>query len=922
MDPATELSSPKGMVGRDSELGAIRTLLRSEEPGARSLVFEGAPGIGKTCLWEQGVDWGRELGLRVLVARASETETGLPHAALIDLFGAVASEELEAVPPPQLRALEVALYRADPGDRPPEPQVISLASLSALRALAERDDLLVAIDDVQWLDRASEEALAYVARRLMHERVAFLLARRPGPPSALERALPEGRTERVAVGSLDLAGTRQVLDRRLDLRMPPHLLHRVFETTTGNPLFVMEVGRLLAGRDLASVADDVPVPDQVDDLLGLRVADLDAAVRRVPVALALGADLRVAQVRELAGAQALDDAVAAGVVVVDGDRVRPFHPLLAAAAKRQASEDEQRDLHRSLAEVVVDEPRRALHLALATVPPDEALAARTAAAADLAAARGATRLAVDLAAHACRLTPADVSDVDRVLALCRQLERAGEKRRLTELLTERLPSLPPGAARVRAHLLLANGHVSGNKEIRTHLEHALAEAGDDQLLRGRVLCFLAENEAVIQVRDIAHADARAAEARAYSEQGDAADQRQALYALVWTRALRGRPVGELVQEFHARSDERTYLALGPDRVAGQRLVWRGELEQARALLGPLRVEADERAELSSVALARLHLCELELRAGRWDAAEDILDEWAATDTSVLHWPMFERCQALLAAGRGRPEDTRRWARRAVELAESRGVGWDWLEASRAMGLAALLDKDLDEAVRRLGAVWEHTQREGVLDPGAFPAGPDLVESLVESGSYDAARAAVSVLAEAGEAQDHPWSRVGARRGAALCEIHAGSYTDEAAEELAAAASEYRELGLAYDEARTLLSLGRAARRAKKWGAARDVLERAVAAFESMGAPGWADDARAELDRTGARRPAADGGLTTTERRVADLAVQGLANKEIARTLVVTVSTVEFHLRNVYAKLGIRSRVQLAAGLQELDEPPA
>ena len=133
-------------------------------------------------------------------------------------------------------------------------------------------------------------------------------------------------------------------------------------------------------------------------------------------------------------------------------------------------------------------------------------------------------------------------------------------------------------------------------------------------------------------------------------------------------------------------------------------------------------------------------------------------------------------------------------------------------------------------------------------------------------------------------------------------------------------STYGGLGLAFDEARTLLALGRAQRRAKKWGAARDVLERTVAAFEAIGSPGWADDARAELERVGARKPATSGGLTATERRVADLAVEGLANKEIARTLVVTVNTVEFHLRNAYAKLGIRSRVQLAARLQEVDGP--
>jgi DNA-binding CsgD family transcriptional regulator len=436
-----------------------------------------------------------------------------------------------------------------------------------------------------------------------------------------------------------------------------------------------------------------------------------------------------------------------------------------------------------------------------------------------------------------------------------------------------------------------------------------------------VLPHLAENEAVNEVRQVARADERAAEAVALSEHGSADDQALAVHSFTWTQALRGRPVAHLIERYHALSTERAYMARHPERVAGQRLTWRGEVEQARPMLTAFRDRVEEWAE--AYALARLHLCELELRAGRWSQVDAMLDEWAeSADSALLNWPMYERCRALLAAGRGDVGDARRWADRAVALADSTGVRWDWLEATRALGLAALLDKDLPDAVGHLSAVWDHTQQEGVLDPGAFPAATDLVEALVESESYDAARDVVEVLAEVARSQEHPWARVGAGRGAAMVEIHADSYTDSAGEALEAAATAYGGLGLAFDEARTLLALGRAQRRAKKWGAARDVLERAAAAFETIGSSGWADDARAELERVGARRPATGGGLTTTERRVAELAVEGLANKEIARTLVVTVNTVEFHLRNTYAKLGIRSRVQLASRLQDVDDAPA
>jgi DNA-binding CsgD family transcriptional regulator len=916
--PPTGAPTPGGLVARDAELDAIRRLLVTTGDSVRALVLEGDPGIGKTSLWEQGIALARAGGLRVLVVRASECDTGLPFAGLIDLLDGVPTEELQAVPGPQLRALEVALYRADPTDRPPEPQVISLAALSALRVLAAHDHLVVALDDLQWLDPASDDGLAYAARRLHGEPVTFLCTRRPGRRTALETAFGDEQAQRLVVGAISLGATRQLLASRLGLRLPHHLLRRIYDTTMGNPLFAIEMGRVLAGRDLDTLGD-LPVPDHVEDLLGLRVADLDGPARRVLLALALDADLRVSQIRAPAGSAALQAAVDAGVVVVDGDRIRAAHPLLAAAAQRQADPAETRDLHRRLAEVAVDEQRRVRHLALASTEPDEELAARIDAAAAHAAARGATRLAIDLAAHAWRLTPPEVSDVDRVLALARHLNDAGEKQRLSELLGERLESLPRGAPRVTAYLMLTEGILEhGSADIAELLDKALAEAGDDPVLRGQVLSFMAENDAIVEVRGLALADARATEAVTLSEQGSPDDQRLALNTLVWTQALRGSSVEHLIERYYALPTERAAMARHPERIAGQRLAWRGEVNLGRPVLLDFRRATEDSAEAH--ALARLHLCELELRAGRWAEVEHLLDDWGASpDSDILIWPMYERCRGLLAAGRGDVGAAQRWAGRAVELAVQTGVRWDWLESTRALGLAALLAKDPPEAVSRLGAVWDHTQREGVLDPGAFPVGPDLVEALVETDDHEGAALVAETLAEAGATQDHPWARIGATRARATVELAAGDYRDHTGERLEAAAASYAALGLVFDEARTLLALGRAQRRAKKWGAARDVLERTVAAFEAIGSPGWADDARAELERVGARRPASEGGLTPTERRVADLAVGGLANKEIARTLVVTVNTVEFHLRNTYAKLGIRSRAQLAARLRELEE---
>ena len=346
-------------------------------------------------------------------------------------------------------------------------------------------------------------------------------------------------------------------------------------------------------------------------------------------------------------------------------------------------------------------------------------------------------------------------------------------------------------------------------------------------------------------------------------------------------------------------------------MAGQRLVWRGELSEARAFLLDAPRRRRRAGEPSSYALLRLHLCELELRAGEWAAAERRLDEWAeSSDSELLVWPMYERCRALLATGRGLPDEARRWAAEAMSRVAETGVCWDLLECRRALGTLELLGHDPGKAVEQLRPVWEHTEREGVRDPGAFPVAPDLVEALVESGELEEARGVTARLGELADEQDHPWGRATADRCAAILGL-AETYDEQAAEALARSAAELAGLGLAPDSARALLSLGRAQRRFRKWGAARETLEEAESAFDELGSPGWVDVARSELERVGARRPAPEGGLTATERRVAELAAQGLTNKEIAQEMVVSVKTVEFHLSNTYAKLGIRSRGELA-----------
>ena len=324
------------IVGREQELAAIGEFLADEE-AAQALVLQGGPGFGKTTLWEAAIDAARERRMRVLSARPSEAEAQLSFAALIDLLDDVGADELHrTLPAPQRRALDVALLRSEPTGEPPEPHAIAVAFLNALRGLAAAGPLVVAVDDVPWLDRPSAEALAFAARRLHGLDVRFLLARRLGAETSVEQAFAEIGPRRLEVGPLSLGATRRLLSERLGLTLPRVLLRRIVATTLGNPLFALELGRVVAGRGPLGPGEDIPVPDAVEDLLGTRVAELAGSMRTVLLAVALGGDLRVSELRAIGDPGAVDDGIDAGVLVLDRDRVRAFHPLLAAAARRRS----------------------------------------------------------------------------------------------------------------------------------------------------------------------------------------------------------------------------------------------------------------------------------------------------------------------------------------------------------------------------------------------------------------------------------------------------------------------------------------------------------------------------------------------------------------------------------------------------------
>ena len=381
-------------------------------------MLDGELGIGKTALWKAGLAAATDRSYRVLICRPIESEAQLAYAALGDLLADVSDEAMGELPDPQRRALEAALLRREPEGQPLQ-RAVALGTLGVLRAIARERPTVVGIDDVQWLDQESASVLAFVARRLNDERIGLLVTRRlegsPTLPLDLEQAFVDGRLGHLRVGALEAAELDRLLAARLDARLSEQSLVRVHDRSGGNPFFALELGRAMQQRDdLPTADDDVPIPASLHELVRDRLVLLSPTAREATeIAAALSRPTR-ALIDAVTGsgdsAAAIEAAAAAGIVELEGDRVRFAHPLLASITYAQIPPARRRVLHARLAEILEDPEERGRHLALAVEHPDAAVAAALDEAARRARARGAPASAAELWEHARRLTPADADE--------------------------------------------------------------------------------------------------------------------------------------------------------------------------------------------------------------------------------------------------------------------------------------------------------------------------------------------------------------------------------------------------------------------------------------------------------------------------------------------------------------------------------
>ena len=899
-----------GVVGRERELAALAAFAGKVASGPAALALEGEPGVGKTTLWQAGVEEAERRGLPVLQTRPAEAEAHLAFAGLGDLLEGVLDDVI-GLPPPQAEALRVALLLDRPGGAPPDERALGVALLSLLRRLAGERPVLIAVDDVQWLDAATAGVLAFAWRRLRSEPVGLLLSRRAGSPTMARLDLGE----RLAVGPLSMGAVHRLLHARLGLVLTRPALRRVHEASGGNPFYALELGRAAE----PATGEPPPVPEHLRDLVRARLETLPAPTKDALAAAAALARPTIGLVaRGGGGEDVLRPALAAQVLELDGERVRFSHPLLAAGAYERLDGIARRKLHLRLAALVEDEEERWRHLALAATGPDATVATGLERSAGDARRRGASTSAADLCELAHRLTPPEQREDLHRRTLAAGFHRwvAGDTGGACARFAQAADAAPSG--RLRAEAMAAQARAlafeGDQRQAAKVARRALAEPDAADAVRAEAA--LAVCWASIFLREtlddgVQHAMLAASLAERL---GDRALEANALGVRGLLEAVVGRPEASTTFTRATALDE---VADPVRRMRSPRfdqaafLMWADALDQSAAILRDFHDRAVAIEDEASLPLILAQRALVEYLAGRWPKAAALAEQGHELALQTGERPqqaLSRSARALVRASEGREAECRADAEAALAIAGAHGMAAARIHAVWAL---ALLDASLDrpdEVVRRLAPERERLLAAGVAEPGSMRFVGEEIEALLGLGRLDDAEAVLGWLEERGRALDRASALATAWRCRGL--LAAARHDPESA--LAAldrALGEHARVAMPFDRARTLLCLGAAQRRAGRRRDARSTLEEAQTMFAALGARPWRERAEAELRRIGGRLASGDE-LTPAESRVADLVARGDTNKQVAAALYLSPKTVEAHLRSSFRKLGVHTRSEL------------
>lgn len=900
------------LIGREHEQQVIDRLVSGARIGASGvLAVTGEPGVGKTSLlrWTEG----RLDGFRVLRATGTEPEREVPFGGLLAVLRP-ALGLIDTIAAPQARALSAALAMEE------GPAVdrfaIGAATLSLLCRYAEEAPVAVLLDDLHLLDPSSAGALVFAARRLSSDPVAMVVLARAGEAEDLLDGL-----QRLSLAGLDLPASRRLVEGLSVAPVTDEWLTRVHELTGGNPLAIAE----LADHPDALLPTGSDVPPPLSSALAAsftrRVRLLAPSARAVLLVAVVGnGDLRLTgsactplglDVAELADAQH------AGLADVVGGEVTFRHPLLRAAIYRDSPPDERRAVHAAVARALPqgEADRRAWHLSESLWAPDAEVAEMLDGAAVRAVARSAYAVASTAYERAARLSPSGDDLAVRLVAAAENAWAAGLTPRAVALLDELTartlaPELAVSALELRASIAVRTGSV---REAATLFESVAAET-DSADVRAVLLAealhatfFLIDGAAAGRlVESLTRAVQEATSTRSRAIGTVAAGMAKVLAGRGGIHELRAAvPLLAASAELRSEAHGLSWLMYVPlflrDAETGHELRARVEEERARAGVGTLPallflVARDGAASDSWARAAADYTEAIRLARDTGQATE------LAMSLAGLSW---------LEARTGQETECREHAAEALALCGSRDIHW-----GEAWALFALGDLELSlghpaTALVHLQALDDLLVSLSVGDPDLSPRA-ELVDALLRLGRVDEATRIAASYVESADAKGQPWARARGRRSLGLA-----AADDLDAPFLEALALHDQTLD-GFETARTALAYGERLRRVGRRVDAREHLRLALDVFTALGADLWADQAATELDLTGERvlRRAAGGvaSLTPQELQVALLLADGRTTRDAAAALFLSPKTVEYHLRKVYTKLGIRSRDELTTAV--------
>ena len=904
-------SATEQLVGRRAEREAVGRLLEAARAGYGGvLVVHGEPGVGKTALLEYAVETARSF--RVARAVGVEGEMDLPYASLQQL-SSPSLELRERLPEPQREALAVA-FGLSAGD-PPNPYLVGLAVLGLLTEAAEQQPVLWLVDDAQWLDRASAQALAFVARRLMAERIALVFATR-------EVGAPLARLPELHVGPLGYRDARTLLESVLPGPVDDQVLQRLIAEAHGNPLALLELPRGFAPTQLAGGFGSpgaLPVSEQMVNSFNRRLRTLPADAQRLLLVAAADPTGDLALVWRAAGRLGIPES-AAKAVEAEGllaleSRVTFRHPLVRSAVYQSATTDRRSEVHLALAEATdadTDPDRRAWHRALAASAPDEAIADELQRSAARARARGGIAAAAAFLERSSMLTLDPARRASRALAAAQATQQAGALDQAERLLAN--ADAGPLDSLGRAQVDVLRAQIVAVNRGRDAPALLLAAAKRLEVLDiglARQIHLDALTAALFAGRLGGTSDARHVAISARATPPSPGPSRGAdllldgLAALIIDGSSVGTPIVRTAIKAFARDRIGTEEGLRWLWLAGRAAAFIWDYDSWDSLTRRQIRLARHLGALAHLPLALSTHIGVQLFAGDTRAAASLVAESDALADITSGWSIPPYGALVLAAFRGLDEETTRLVRASVADFHARGEGMgltvsQWVTAVLANGRARY-----EEAY---AAASEATADPHELFFSTF-ATVELIEAASRTGQSERAAEALAVLSESTQASGTPWALAVEARSRALVT------PDEAAEPLfREAIARLQPTRLRLDLARTHLLYGEWLRRERRRLDARTELRLAYDLFSDFGMEAFAERARVELQATGerARKRTADtlDQLTPQEEQISRLAGQGHTNREIAAQLFISPSTVEYHLRKAFRKLDVTSRTQL------------